>query len=418
MFQKQSLFVKNIGQLVTFAPLIQNKRLHSITEADLGILTEAWILIENGMISQIGSGPPPQLPKQVTHMDAQQRLILPGLIDSHTHPVFAGSRAKEFVQRLAGVSYQQIAENGGGINATVKATRQATDKELSEKLQNQFQRWLKLGVTTLEAKSGYGLSAQEELRHLRILQQQKQKTKQHITTTCLALHALPPGTDKQTFINEMTETLLPQVATNKLADWVDAFIETGYFSAADCQPYFRKAKELGLGIRIHADEFSDAEAATTAAQYSAASADHLQFSSTSGLRAMAQKNVVATLLPGTSLYTKLNFTQAQALREAGCAIAVATDFNPGSCLLDNLANIATMAAIHCGLNHAEALAAVTLVAAASLRLQNKKGALAPGFDADFCMYELNSPADWLADAGKTLPQAVWIQGELCHSSIG
>ncbi len=415
MTAKDSLIVHNIGQLVSLAPLAKEQRLTRIQESDLGILTNAWMHIDNGKVQAIGEGPPPKSHSKI--FDAHGALVMPGLIDSHTHPVFAGSRANEFVQRLDGKSYADIANSGGGIQATVQATRSASDSQLEHQVQDLFHRWLSLGVTTLEAKSGYGLSVDEELRHLRILKVASDKTPQHIEATCLALHAIPKDMPKPEYIADVTHKLLPVVAEEKLANWVDAFIEEGYFSVDDCELFFSKAKKLGLGVRIHADEFSNAHAAQGAAKWHAASADHLQFGDTDGIKKMAAGKVVATLLPGTSLYTNIPFTKASPYREAGCAIAVASDYNPGSCKLDNLAFIATMAAVHCGLSYAEAIAAVTIVAGASLNLSGKKGALAVGYDADFMCLKADSAAQWLAEAGRITPTEVWIKGERAYPSF-
>jgi imidazolonepropionase len=325
--------------------------------------------------------------------------------------LFGGSRADEFNQRLNGATYQEIAARGGGIQSTMKATRAAPEAELLRSAEDRLARMLSLGVTTAEAKTGYGLSVKEELRLLEILQKLKGKCRQHLSVTCLALHAKSPDhPDLKSYVDHCVKELLPALAERRLADAVDAFVEAGYFSVQEVEPYCVKAKELGLAVRLHADEFSDAGAAAAAARFGAASADHLQFAADAALPLMAEHRVTAVVLPGTSLYTKIPFTNARRFADAGVPVAVASDFNPGSCLLDNLPFLATIAAVQCGLRPAEAVAAVTYVPATSLGLGRQKGALAPGFDADLQVHEVASLEEWLADAGRTPPRQILIGG--------
>lgn len=404
------LLVYNIGDLLTLAPLAQAGRGVAIAPADLGRLgPEAYLVVEGGKVQAVGRGSAPTLPGVPT-LDAQGGLVMPGLVDAHTHPIFGGNRAAEFCQRAEGATYQEIAAAGGGIRSTVRATAEASDEELRQRLQAYLDRVLPLGITTLEVKSGYGLTVASELRLLRLLQQAM--TPQHLEITCLALHARSAQyANVADYVQACSEELLPEVAAEGLAKWVDAFIEDGYFSATQAEPWIHKAKDLGFGVRLHADEFSDGGGAMAAARWGAASADHLQWASDEGLVAMARTGVTATLLPGTSLYSRIPFVDGRRLVAKGVAVAVASDFNPGSCAFDNLAMLATIAAVHCGLRPAEAIAAVTLVPALSLGLGKVKGALAPGFDADFlCFPTLTSCEAWLADAGKTLPGSVYIRG--------
>lgn len=401
--------ITNIGSLVTLAPLAKAARTTRIRPEDLGILKGAWLAVKDGKIEASGQGPVDKSFDGYHLVDAAGGLVMPGLVDSHTHAIYAGSRADEFSLRLSGASYQDIAANGGGIQSTRTATRKASDAELLSSLKARLDRMLTLGITTVEVKTGYGLSVPEELRLLRVLK--GATAAQHLEVTCLALHASSPEHPTlSAYVDACVKDLLPIVAREGLAHWVDAFIEDGYFSVKDVEPYARKAKELGLGLRLHADEFSDAGGAAAAADWGATSADHLQFASADGIRKMAERGVVATLLPGTSLYTKLPFTQGRRFADAGVPVAVATDFNPGSCRLDNLAMLASIAAVHGGLTPAETVAGVTFVAASALRLHTRKGALTQGYDADFLVYDLPTLDEWLADFGRTLPRQVWVAG--------
>lgn len=398
--------IHDIGELVTMAPLALTKKRTHIQAPDLGTATKAWLALDGGKVVATGAGPIPSTFAAYTRVDAGGGLVMPGLIDSHSHLIYGGSRASEFAARLAGATYQEIAAKGGGIQSTMRATRDTADDELLTLVHERLAKMRTLGITTVEIKTGYGLSVPAELRLLRLLKHVR--AAQHVEITCLALHARSPEhPDLKSYVAACVNELLPEVAADGLARWVDAFIENGYFSVADVEPYARKARELGLGLRLHADEFTDAGAAAAAADWGAAAADHLQFASDAGVRKMATSGVVATLLPGTSLYTRLPFTQGRRFADAGVPVAIATDFNPGSCRLDNLAMLAGVAAVQGGLTPAETVAAVTYVAASALGLQARKGALVPGYDADVLLYPLPRLYEWTADFGRTLPTRVW-----------
>ena len=411
-----NVLLENISCLVSLAPLGTQQKVTHIAEQDLGMYQNAWVFIQQGKISHIGSEAIPNEILKTPHLkkiDAAQKLVLPGFVDSHTHPIFAGNRAHEFKQRLDGSSYQDIAKNGGGIAYTVNETRKASSLELEQSTLKHLQTFLSLGVTTLEVKSGYGLSVEEELRHLKVLNGVKTKTPQQVKITCLALHALHQSYNNNAeYIELISQQLLPQIEKHQLADYVDAFIEDGYFSAEECNAYFEQAKTLGLGVRVHADEFTDSGGGEAAAKWGAASADHLQYVSAKSLEHMAKANVVATILPGTSLYTSIPFANGRNIIDKGCPLAIASDFNPGSCLLQNLAQLGIVAGLQSGLKSWEIISALTFVPAYSLGLSRQKGALAPGFDADFVIYEHDSFAKWLADMGQSQPEQVWIKGKL------
>ena len=408
---QESFVITGLSEAITLSPLAQDHRFTNIAPSDLGRVKNAWIAVEGGKISAVGSGnidPKFASSKQVR---ADGCVALPGLIDAHTHPVFAGIRAKEFCMRLDGSTYQDIANAGGGIQSSVTNTTNASDKQLVGLIHERLNVFAAHGVTTVEMKSGYGLSVAEELRHLRLIKKAAQDAAQTISATCLALHAVPKNQPSgKAWAEVCANELLDIVKSESLANAVDAFIEAGYFSVADCEPYLDKAQKLGLSIRLHADEFSDAGAASCAARYQALSADHLQFASEQGIQEMAKAGVVALLLPGTSLYTSIPYTDSRPFKAAGCPVGLATDFNPGSCPVDNLRLVLTMGALHCRLSMAEAVAAVTWVPARSLRLEEQKGALTPGRDADILVMPLASCEEFVADLGRTKPRAVFARG--------
>lgn len=407
----KNFVITNLNEAITLEPLAREQRFNFIEDKHLGRIQNAWIAVVDGKIAAVGKDQLDSKFMHLKHIDGTGCIALPGLIDSHTHPVFAGIRADEFCMRLGGATYQEIAKNGGGIQSSVKKTAQATDQDLETLVRAKLQIFANHGVTSVEAKSGYGLSISEELRHLRILKKIALNSEQTIKSTCLALHAVPKDQPHaKAWADLCAAQLLPVVKSEQLADAVDAFIEEGYFSVEDCKIYLETAQSLGLEIRVHADEFSDSNGAQCAAKYKALSADHLQFASENGIKEMARQGVVAVLLPGTSLYTSIPYTDSRPFKSAGCAVALATDFNPGSCPVDNLRLVVTMGALHCKLTKAEAIAAVTWVAAKSLNLESRKGAITVGRDADLLIMPLQNLEEFIADLGRSNPKYVFAKG--------
>ena len=410
--------VYNIGSLLTLDKLVQERRHVRIQAEDLSQLEDAWLAIDEGKVQAFGTGGIPEEFETYERINAEGRLVTPGLVDCHTHPVFGGDRTHEFASRLTGKTYQEIAAAGGGIKYSVKATRETFSSEILERCLEILGVFLRNGVTTVEAKTGYGQNAKEEIRCLEILQEAKKQTPQKLSITCLGLHDQPNEfASKDEYIKQMTEVLLPEVARRQLADWVDAFVEKGYFSVDDVKPYFDKARELGLPVRMHADEFQESGAAEAAALWNAASADHMQKASDEGIAALAKAGGVAVMLPGTSFYTKIPYADAKRFRDRDCAMAIASDFNPGSCYLSNLPFVASLAALYCGLSPCEALVGVSWNGAKALRLENSKGALAVGYDADFVIHRLRTLEQWIADFGQTAPREVYCQGTL-YTDVG
>ena len=405
------LLVHNIGNLITLEKLVAERRHTGISLSDLGVKANAWLAIEGGKVVASGVGEIPIRYNDYPRCDARQKLVTPGLVDSHTHPVFGGDRTHEFAARLEGKTYQDIAKAGGGIKYSIRTTREASSEELLERCLDLLKTFLRHGVTTVETKTGYGQNAEEEIRCLEVLQEASKRVPQTLSITCLGLHDLPTEfSDKTAYIKHMAEELLPEVKRRNLATWVDAFVENGYFTVEDVAPYFVEAKSLGLAIRMHADEFAPSGAAEAAASWGAASADHMQRASDQGIEALARSGAVAVLLPGTSFYTKIPYADASRFRDRGCIIAVASDFNPGSCYLSNLSFVASLSSLYCGLSPYEAFVGVTWNAAKALRLEQSKGALSPGFDADFLIHGLTSLEQWIADFGQTDPLSVHCAG--------
>ncbi len=322
---------------------------------------------------------------RVTNLRRKQAII-PGMIDCHTHLVFAGDRSNEFAARCAGATYQEIAAQGGGIVSTVRATREASLEELELLAVARLQEMRSYGVTTLEIKSGYGLSTESELKILKVIPRlRKRFPEMTLTSTFLGAHAFPQGVERAAYLREILEEMLPKVAKAKLADACDVFIDEGYYTLKEGRRILEKARELGFNIKLHADELANTESAAMAAELKALSADHLLQISEQGIRKLAASQTVAVLLPGTAFYLKAAHAPARKLLNAGAAVALSTDFNPGTSMCLSLPAILTIAALYLGMSRAELFAAVTYNGAKALGLEKNKGTLEPGMDADFAI---------------------------------
>ena len=327
---------------------------------------------------------PPRF-KSVKKIDLKlKRAVIPGLVDCHTHLIFAGDRASEFAARCAGASYADIAAQGGGILASVHATREATAKELENLAAARLKEAYSYGVRTIEIKSGYGLSTEAELKILAVIPKLRARfPEMTIASTFLGAHAFPKGVAPEDYLQEILEKMLPFVAREKLADSCDVFVDRGYFTTAQARTILNKARALRLKTKIHADELGNTGSAELAAELRSLSADHLLQVSEKGIQALAQSETVAVLLPGTAFYLKATQAPARRLLQAGACVALSTDFNPGTCMTLSLPTIMTIAALYLGMTRAELFAAVTFNAAKALGLEKTKGTLEVGADADF-----------------------------------
>ena len=313
-----------------------------------------------------------------------KKAIMPGLIDSHTHLVFAGSRASEFARRCAGATYQEIANEGGGILTTVKATREASVEKLFELALKRALISYRYGVRTIECKSGYGLDHDTEMKCLTVIQHLRKALPQMtFVSTYLGAHAIPHDQKKSRYLDDILHKTLPMVAQKKLAEFCDVFIDEGYFSLAEGERILRTAKKLGLKLKVHADEMQNTESTKLACKLHAHSADHLLKVSDKGIAALAVGNTVATLLPGTAFYLKMDYAPARKILDAGGRVAVSTDFNPGSCYSLNLPLMMNFSALYMQMNLAEIFASVTSNAASALGLESSKGSIKRGYDSDF-----------------------------------
>lgn len=362
-----------------------------------GLIEDAAILQRDGLIEWVGrSGAVPGKRSEMAEQSLQGRLVTPALIDCHTHLVFGGNRAKEFEQRLQGVSYEEIARSGGGINSTVESTRTASFEALVSASLRRLDDLISDGVAVVEVKSGYGLTIEDEIRMLRVARKLEALRPVKIVTTWLAAHALPPAFKDRpdNYIDEVAIPGLVRAAEEGLVDAVDGFCEAIGFSPAQIERVFQAAASLGLPVKLHAEQISDLKGALLAARYSALSADHLEFLSETDVPEFARAGTVAVLLPG-AFYTlrETKLPPIAALRKHGVDIAIATDCNPGSSPLSSLLAAMNMACIQFSLTPEEALAGTTRNAAKALGLAGMYGEITQGAKTELAVWDVAHPAD-------------------------
>ncbi len=346
------------------------------------------ILIEDSTIIQIDN----TVGDAEVEIDADGALITPGFVDSHTHPVFSGNRAGEFGMRVAGKSYEKIASSGGGIISSIKGIRDASEDQLFEECLERVNFFLAHGTTTIEAKSGYGLTTKDELKSLRVIKRLNEVSKLDIIPTFMGAHAIPPEfkDNPSGYVDLICEDMISAVGEESLAEYCDVFCEKGYFSVKDSRRILETAIKFGIKPRLHADEFIDSGAAELAAEVGAVSADHLMAVSDAGIKAMAEKGVIATLLPGTTLFLGKNkYAPGRKMIDSGCELALATDFNPGSCTIQSMPLIISLACLYCGLSIEEAFMATTWNGARALNREKELGVVSTGYQADLLFWELN-----------------------------
>jgi imidazolonepropionase len=382
-----------------------------LTHATLATMTDGYALIRDAAVALEGDriawvGPMADLPadyRALPTQDCAGRLVTPGLIDCHTHAVFAGHRAVEFELRLQGASYEEIARAGGGILSTVTATRAASEEALLARALPRIDQLIASGATTIEVKSGYGLTVADELKILRVARRIGQSRPVTVKTTHLAAHAIPPDYKGRatTYIAEVALPSLRQAHAEGLIDAVDAFCEGIAFSVDDLRPLFAEASALGLPVKLHAEQLSDLGGAAFAASHGALSADHLEYLSPAGVAAMAAAGTVGVILPG-AFYTlrESQLPPIAALRAAGVPMAVATDLNPGSSPMASLTLAMNMACTLFRLTPEEALLGTTAHAARALGLPDR-GRVAPGLRADLCLWDADHPAELSYRIGAT-----------------
>ncbi|WP_038174365.1 imidazolonepropionase [Vibrio pacinii] len=367
--------------------------------------------IKQGRIDTLSQAPI----KAHSSFNCQGKLVTPGFIDSHTHLIFAGSRADEFEQRLNGVPYQQIAQQGGGILSTVRATRDASEAQLTELALPRLDGLIRTGVTSVEVKSGYGLTLDDEIKMLRAAKALEAHRKIRVTTTLLAAHALPPEFTGRgdAYIDYVCQTIIPLVAEEKLATSVDVFCESIGFNLKQTEKVFQAAIEHGLKVKGHTEQLSNLGGSALTAQYSGLSVDHIEYLDQSGVEALANSSTVATLLPGAFYFLKeKQQPPIELLRQYQVPMAIATDLNPGTSPFADLTMMMNMGCTLFGLTPEEALRGVTCHAAQALGYGNSRGQIQPKFDADLAIWEVSHPAEFSYFQGAPRLSARLVAGEL------
>jgi len=370
------LVLNNCSQVLTMAG------------SGLGIVEHGAVRVRDGRIVEVAAGRLEPLSGEA-ELDCRGSVVLPGFVDPHTHPVFGGWRANEFEMRLAGRTYKEIAEAGGGILSTVNYTRQATEDDLCNRALKRLQEMVAWGTTTVEVKSGYGLETEAELRMLRVARRLGELELCRVVPTFMGAHSVPKGMAKADYIERLEVEMIPAVAAAGLARFCDVFCENFVFNAAESQRILEAGKRHGLVPTVHADEIESSGGAEVAARVGAASASHLLQPSDAGLAAMAQAGVVAVLLPGTCFFLReAHRSPVAKMRRLGLVMAVATDFNPGSCPMLAQPLAAQFGCIHYGMTIEEVLRGITVNAAKALRLDTETGTIEPGKAADIVVTDV------------------------------
>ena len=415
-----SLAVINCAQLVTLAGPARPRVGPEMRE--LAIVSDGAMLTAGGRITQVGSREQiePLVDADCEVIDAGGRVVLPGFVDAHTHPVFAGTRVGEFEERASGATYQEIAARGGGIQSTVRTTRAATLDELVTAGRRYADWFLRTGTTTVEAKSGYGLTLEDEPKILRAIKLLNSESALSYVPTFLGAHDVPPEykSQREQYVSLLVDKMLPQVAAEKLAEYCDVFCEERVFTTGESRKILSAARAQGLGLRIHADQLSLSGGAKLAAELGTVTADHLEHTDAEGIAALRAGGVQPVLLPGSVYALGSNrYPAARAMIEAGLAVVLATDFNPGSSPTPAMTMILSLASTHMKMTPAESITAATINAAYTLNRGNEIGSLEPGKVADFVIHDVEDYRELAYFFGVEHPWQVFAAGTQSQNQV-
>lgn len=413
---KGNIIIKNASQVVTCSGF-EGKFGKDMN--NINVIENTSIVIEDGIIKEIGKLDDilkKYDEKYFEVIDVSNKAVLPGFVDSHTHFVFGGFRAEEFSWRLNGESYMDIMNKGGGIVNSVRGTREATEDELYKSAKKRLDSMIHFGVTTVEGKSGYGLDCETELKQLRVMDRLQKHHPIDICKTFMGAHATPEeykGRNEE-YINFIIENVLPKVAEEKLAEFCDVFCEEGVFSVEESRKILLKAKELGMKIKLHADEIVQLGGAELAAELEATSADHLLHASDEGIKAMADKKVIGTLLPTTAFCLKEPFAKARMMIDKGGAVALGTDFNPGSGFTNSIPLMFALATIYMNMSIEEAISAMTINGAAAIGRSETIGSIDKGKKGDLVILEYPSYKFLPYNTGVNIVETVIKDGNIVY----
>lgn len=404
-----------IGPFTQLLPMTGLPLKGALKDEQLPIIENGAILVHEGKILKVGTFEDLKSEDADIHQIQGDAVCLPGFVDSHTHICFAGTRARDYAFRNAGKTYLEIAKAGGGIWDTVTQTRKASEEALVQGIVSRSKKHLKNGITTIEVKSGYGLSVDEELKMLRAIKKANATVSATLVPTCLAAHMKPKDWNQdKAYLDEIINTLFPIIKSENLAQRVDAFVEESAFSPEEIKPYFQKAKDMGFDITVHADQFTTG-GSQLAVDFGAVSADHLEASTEKEIQLLAKSNTIATALPGASLGLGCAYTPARKILDAGGALSIASDHNPGSAPMGDLLTQASILGTFEKLSNTEVLAGITFRAAAALRMADR-GKLASGTWADFVVFPTNNYQEITYHQGQLKPSQVWKKGEPIHQN--
>lgn len=402
-------------QLLTCKP--ENRRFKRTSELnDVGLIEDVSLIIEDEKISDITSNKDFNFSSFDLVIDCCNNVVMPGLIDSHTHLIFAGSRSDEFEMRVAGKSYEEIAEKGGGIVKTVEATRKSSKDDLIKLAIERLEEALSSGITTIEIKSGYGLDYATELKMLECAKDLQNLQPVEIIPTFLGAHTIPREfkNNRSAYIELITKKLIPEISENHLAKFVDVFLEKTAFTVDETRLILEKAKKHNLELKLHCDQFNSLGGVELGIQLGVKSLDHLEMITDEDIKKLSKTEIVATVLPGVSYFLKIPFTPARKMIDAGCIVSIATDFNPGSCTSQNLPLMLNIATLYNGMKLNETINSVTINAAYSLGLEEKIGSLEIGKQADILILKTSDYKNLVYYFGKNLTKTVIKKGKIVY----
>lgn len=405
--------LKNPAQIITVSTNGKNhKRGEELNE--IGVLENHSLVIENEKIKDLIPNASITNESEYKIVDVKDKVILPGLVECHTHTAFAGSRADEFRLKLAGKSYEELAKLGGGINTTVSAVRNSSFDELVKLISPRINYFIAQGITTLEIKSGYGLDFENEIKLLQVIQHLQKLFPITIVPTFLGAHTIPTEmqNNRELYIDEIIQKMLPFISEYSLAKFCDGFCESTAFSPDEIDLILSKAKSLGLGLKLHTEQFNSIGGLNVALKHQAVSVDHLEVIKAEDIAKLAQSDSVAVLLPGVSFFLNYNFAPARKLNDAGALVALSTDYNPGSSNIADLNFIMSLAAIKMNMTIEETISAITINAAKALNLSDKVGSIEIGKKADFAVFNTADYADIVYNVGKNLNELTIKNGDV------
>jgi len=383
-----NLLIENAAQIVTCHSHARKFKAGKF-QSEIGLLKNTSIYCENGKIAWIGVKVPSAIRKSVSRkINAKGKTILPGFIDSHTHLVFSGDRSNEFSMRIIGSTYEEIANAGGGIINTVKATRKASKHELIELAKKRLNTSISFGVTSIEAKSGYGLDTKSEIKMLEVIDELRKLIPIDIYSTFLGAHAFPNDVPRKDYIDSILYEMIPQIARRKLASFIDVFCEKNYYTPAETAMIFEQGRKFGLIPKLHTNQFYSIGGIETAVKCKVISVDHLEVMKPSDIKALSGRDTIACLLPGASYFLDIHYAPARKLIELEVPVALATDFNPGSSMSENIQLIMSLAVQMLKMNIEETINAVTINAAAALGISDIAGSIETGKHADLLIFDV------------------------------